>query len=96
MITLYDGEKQFVGVTVSRTDGGEFTISGATCVVKDVDGNIVIASSEATIDTADVYRLIDTTASGMEAGERYQAYFSISIDGSTEVLVAKVEIDVIQ
>jgi len=94
MRILYDGEKRYVGVTITRTDEEEFTIETAQYEICDTKGNTIVAKTDAINDDPDVMMLFDTTLEAIETCNRYWVFFYIGITDSDEIIMVKVEVDV--
>jgi len=94
MRILYDGEKRYVGITITRTDEEEFTIETAQYEITNTKGETIVAKTDAINDDPDVMMLFDTTLDGIETCNRYWVFFYIEITGSDEVMMVKVEVDV--
>jgi len=99
MRTFHKGEKDDVGVVVSRTSGGEFALESATYEVRDRSGEPVesgAATTEVTSDGVRAFFRLDSSQDKYAAEATYWVYIWVVIAtlgkrlaGVVEVRIAK-------
>jgi len=95
MIKFDKGEKKHVWIEISERDDATVTITEAGTVFEVFDdaGTSVQTSAAATVDSAKIYGLVDTSTSSFTAGESYEVKFTYIIGTETYIDVVHIKLE---